>query len=50
MLKEAEVSVVPGSAFGPGGQGHIRISFGLEEERLREGLKRLLGFLEKLKI
>ncbi len=48
MLKEAKVGVVPGSAFGPGGENHIRISFGLEEEKLKEGLNRLLNFVEKL--
>jgi aminotransferase len=46
LLKEARVAVVPGSAFGSGGENHIRISFGGEEETLREGVRRIRNFLE----
>lgn len=35
------VSVIPGSAFGPGGQRHIRISVGGPEDELVEGLRRM---------
>ncbi len=35
------VSVVPGSAFGPGGEHHVRISVGGPEDELVEGLRRL---------
>ncbi|MBI2074895.1 MAG: acetolactate synthase small subunit [Candidatus Levybacteria bacterium] len=45
MIKEAKVGVVPGSPFGLGGENHIRISFGCEEEVLREGLRRLVTYL-----
>ncbi|OIP31857.1 MAG: hypothetical protein AUK47_21710 [Deltaproteobacteria bacterium CG2_30_63_29] len=40
------VIVIPGQAFGPAGKGFVRISFGVEEDELREGfarLKRALG-------
>lgn len=47
LIKEAGVAVVPGSAFGQGGEGHIRISYGCEEDQLREGLKRLINYLNK---
>lgn len=47
LLREAKVAVVPGSVFGLGGENHIRISFAGEEENLREGLKRLVGYLEQ---
>lgn len=47
MLEKAKVGVVPGSAFGKGGENHIRISFGLEEDMLREGLQRLVNYLNK---
>jgi len=47
LLKEAKVGVVPGSAFGPGGRRHIRISFGCEEKKLREGLERMVNYLNK---
>jgi len=44
ILNEAEVAVVPGSAFG--GEGHIRLSFATSMEALTEALarmKKLLG-------
>jgi len=47
LIHEAKVAVVPGSAFGLGGESHIRISFGGEEEQLKEGLDRLIKYLEK---
>ena len=47
LIKEAKVSVVPGSPFGKGGEGHIRISYGVEEDALREGLRRLVKYLNE---
>lgn len=47
LLREAKVAVVPGSAFGPGGESHIRISFGGDEDKLKTGMERLIGYLEK---
>jgi aspartate/methionine/tyrosine aminotransferase len=41
LLREAGVAVVPGSAFGPGGEGHIRISYATTYPRLALGLDRL---------
>jgi aminotransferase len=46
LLQEAEVAVVPGSAFGKGGESHIRISFGCDEIKLHEGLRRLVTFMD----
>ena len=34
LLYEAKVITVPGSGFGPTGEGHIRLSFGAAEEEL----------------
>lgn len=47
LLHEAKVAVVPGSAFGLGGESHIRISYGGEEVALREGMRRVVGYLKK---
>ena len=47
LLHEAHVAVVPGNAFGLGGESHIRISFGGEEKDIREGMKRLVSYIEK---
>ena len=38
LLSEAGVAVVPGSAFGPGGEGHLRLSYAAEYNRLAAGL------------
>jgi aspartate/methionine/tyrosine aminotransferase len=50
LLKESGVLVGPGAAFGPTGEGHVRISFGTDEGRLREGLNRLAAFVARRKL
>jgi len=49
LFREQQVQVGPGCAFGPGGEGHIRISFAADDGRLREGLARMATFIVKLK-
>jgi len=41
LLDERHVSVSPGSAFGPGGEGMVRVSLAAERTGLLEGLARL---------
>lgn len=41
ILQQAKVVLVPGSAFGPSGKGHVRIVFAAEEEMLNQGFDRL---------
>jgi aminotransferase len=41
LLKKARVAVVPGIAFGPSGEGHIRMSFGRSEKDINEAFKRI---------
>lgn len=41
LLEEARVITIPGSAFGPTGEGHIRLSFGATEEELTEAFERI---------
>ncbi len=41
LLNEQQVAVVPGSAFGPNGEGYIRINCVRNRDELVEGLKRL---------
>jgi LL-diaminopimelate aminotransferase len=43
LLEEAGVSIAPGTAFGPNGEGHIRISLGQATERIREAMERIKG-------
>lgn len=45
-MKEARVTTTPGSAFGKESSGWIRISFGPRKAQLKEGLERLVNFLQ----
>jgi aminotransferase len=49
LLNEAGVAVVPGSAFGPGGEGHLRLSYATEYGRLAEGLTRMADGLSRIR-
>jgi aminotransferase len=48
LLVEAGVALVPGSAFGPGGEGHLRLSYATEYGRLATGLDRLAEGLARI--
>jgi aspartate/methionine/tyrosine aminotransferase len=41
LLREEQVAVVPGSAFGPHGEGWVRVSLCVDPAVLREGVERL---------
>jgi aspartate/methionine/tyrosine aminotransferase len=41
LLREAGVAVVPGSAFGPNGAGHVRLCFGRSDDDLRRAMRRI---------
>ncbi len=47
ILKEAGVTVVPGVAFGPSGENHIRLCFGREDEHIDDAMKRLKKYLKE---
>lgn len=47
LLKEEKVAVVPGTAFGPSGEGYIRCSYAYSMEQLQEALKRITCFVER---
>ena len=49
LLHEQEVAVIPGSAFGASGEGHVRISYSYSMNHLREACSRMRKFLENLK-
>ncbi|HMV31384.1 MAG TPA: aminotransferase class I/II-fold pyridoxal phosphate-dependent enzyme [Gemmatimonadales bacterium] len=46
-LDDAGVVVLPGSAFGPGGEGFFRVALTVGAARLREGVLRLGGVLSR---
>jgi aspartate/methionine/tyrosine aminotransferase len=48
LLLEAGVVVIDGSAYGPGGEGTLRVSFAAGGETLAEGLERLRAGLMQL--
>jgi aspartate aminotransferase len=48
LLEKAHVAVTPGSAFGPAGEGHLRISYAASRKDLSEGMKRIKDALAAL--
>ena len=44
LLREAKVGVAPGTAFGPEGEGFIRICFAISPALAREAVARMTGF------
>ena len=46
LLTEAGVAVLPGTAFGPGGKGFIRLAYTQGDDDLRAGLDRIAGFVK----
>lgn len=46
LLHEKNVAVVPGSGFGPGGEGFIRICYAYSLEEITEALDRIEEFVE----
>lgn len=48
-LESAGVIVLPGSAFGPAGEGFFRIALTVGPDRLRSGAERLGGVLDQLR-
>src|SRR5262245_14255580 len=48
LLEQAGVVTIPGSGFGPGGEGHLRLSYANSQENLREGLRRMASHLAPL--
>ena len=47
LLTEAHVVVIPGNAFGPAGEGFVRISYAYSLDSLKEACVRIAKFLEQ---
>jgi aminotransferase len=47
LLHEEHVAVVPGSAFGAGGEGFVRCSYATAYEKIEEALRRMEKFMER---
>ena len=48
LLREQQVAVIPGSAFGPSGEGYVRAALATSYEDLEEALVRIERFLDSL--
>lgn len=46
LLKQQKVALVPGTAFGPSGKNHIRISYAASFENIKEAISRMAKFLK----
>ncbi|MFL0194579.1 pyridoxal phosphate-dependent aminotransferase [Clostridium sp. WILCCON 0269] len=46
LLKEAGVAIVPGSAFGPGGEDHVRISYAYSMDKLKLCMEKLENWMD----
>ena len=49
FLKAEQVAVIPGSAFGPGGEGFVRCCYAASLQNLDEALKRMKRFIQSRK-
>ena len=48
LAEKAKVGVIPGSAFGPGGQGYFRFSYAASYEDIAVAMDRMAAFMEVL--
>jgi aminotransferase len=48
LLFSEKVAVVPGNAFGPSGEGHIRCSYAASIDQINTALERIHSFLQKI--
>lgn len=46
LLEKAKVITIPGSAFGPHGEGYLRMSYANSEENLMEAVRRIKKYIE----
>jgi aspartate/methionine/tyrosine aminotransferase len=49
LAREHRVAVVPGSIFGKGGEGYVRLSFAASTEQLQEGIARIRRGVQALR-
>lgn len=49
LLREEKVAVVPGTAFGPSGEGHVRCSYAYSLDEIKRALDRIERFVTRRK-
>lgn len=47
LLREARVSIAPGSVFGPGGRGTVRMSLAAADNVITEGIERIAAHVQR---
>jgi aminotransferase len=50
LLEEEHVAVIPGPAFGPSGEGHVRACYATSYEKLEEALTRMGRFVDRCRV
>ncbi|OFU52776.1 pyridoxal phosphate-dependent aminotransferase [Aerococcus sp. HMSC10H05] len=48
LARKAKVGVIPGSAFGPGGQGYFRFSYAASDEDIAVAMDRMAAFMQDI--
>lgn len=48
LLRDFDVCVVPGTAFGPTGEGHVRCCYATDIEKIREAVSRISKFIKSI--
>jgi aspartate aminotransferase len=46
LLKDALIAATPGSAFGPGGRGYVRLSYATSQSRIKQAVERIEKILK----
>jgi aminotransferase len=49
LLREEHVAVIPGGAFGPSGEGHVRMCYATSEEKIHEAVERIGRFVSRVR-
>ena len=49
LLKEEQVACVPGDAFGPSGEGHLRCCFATALDAIEQAMERMARCIKKIK-
>ncbi|USS85466.1 aminotransferase class I/II-fold pyridoxal phosphate-dependent enzyme [Fructilactobacillus myrtifloralis] len=47
LAKEAKVGVTPGSAFGPAGEGYLRLSYAADLDQIKQALAQITTFIKQ---
>ena len=48
LIRKKRVAVIPGTAFGPGGEGHVRVSYSYSIKHIKDALRRIGEFVNEL--